>query len=116
MGIFFAILFTLLSGWCDSQGFIYASKSWHNDHFLLGQAIRSLVTFNLGIISYVIAVRFLDQSGIITPEIQFVGWFVVALVGVAFSSGAFFKWQALDQIVGVGVIVALGWLIVHMKG
>lgn len=107
------ISLTLLSGLADSQGFIHASLMWKKGKIVWDEFIKSSAGFGLGIISYWLIIRYLNEFKIVTPEIQSIGWFAVAIIGVAIASGKFLYWQRIDQLVALGVFVGIGWLIFH---
>lgn len=104
---------TLLSGFGDSQGFIHASNIWKNDSLVLGEFIKSALGFGVGIVTYWFVVKYLQQMGIISPEIQTIGWFAVTIVGVSLASGSFFKWAWFDQLIAILVLFGISWLLVR---
>ena len=108
--------FTLLSGFCDAQGFIYASKVWQDDRFVWAEAFRSMLGFILGVTLYWLALRYLGQLGIVSAEVQTLLWFGMTIVGVALLSGRFAQWQLVDQIVSFGVLGGIAWLLFRTGG
>ena len=58
----------------------------------------------------------LNDFGIVSPEVQTLGWFVVTIAGVALASGDFFRWPIADRGVAVVVLLGLGWLVLHSHG
>ena len=103
--------FTVASGIFDSLAFTYAATIWQNGRLVWAQAAKSGVTFFLGIAMYWMAIRYLSEAGIVMPEIQTLLWFGVTIVGVAVLGGGFLSWQLVDQVVAVGVMVGIGFLI-----
>jgi hypothetical protein len=101
---------TLLSGIGDSLGFIHAAKMWQGGKLVLSEFGKSALGFGIGISSYWLAVRHLKELGVLSPETQTLLWFAVTLIGVAFISGKFLRWQTIDQIVAVAVLLGIGWL------
>ncbi len=104
---------TLISGLADAQGFIHASKMWLNGELVLPEVFKSALGFGLGIASFWLCIRFLQDLRIISPEIQTAGWFTVAIIGVAIFSGKFLHWRIIEQIVGIAVILGIAWLLVR---
>lgn len=103
---------TLASGYADSRGFLYSAAIWTNGQLSWEALAKAGVSFGFGIALYWIALRFLPLVNLaLSPEVQTLGWFVVTISGVAISSGEFFKWQTIDQAVGVGILVGMGWLL-----
>ncbi len=113
--IFFIVIFTLLSGFGDAQGFVHAANVWHNGKIVWAEITKSALGVILGLTAYWIAIKFLQDVGIVTPEIQTIGWFAITIVGVALISGKFIHWQTVDQIVALLVIFGIGWLLVKTK-
>lgn len=113
--IIFIILLTLISGWADSQGFIHAAKIWKDNALIWKEVRMSVIGFSIGISSYFLAIRYLNQIGIVSPEVQTIGWFVVTIIGVALTSGQFFKWTLIDQLVASVIVMGLAWLLFHVK-
>jgi hypothetical protein len=44
-------------------------------------------------------------------EIQTLLWFGITIIGVAVLRGRFFSWPSGDQVVAVGVMAGLAWLL-----
>tara|TARA_Y100000310_G_C20395013_1_gene674662 strand:+ start:226 stop:594 length:369 start_codon:yes stop_codon:yes gene_type:complete len=107
------IVLILLSGFADSQGFIYASRMWDQGKLIWSALGKSALGFGVGIITFWLAIRYMREVGIVTAEIQTTLWFATAIIGVALVSGHFLQWKAIDQLVAVGVIVGIGWLLVR---
>jgi len=107
---------TILSGLGDSQGFIHASKIWVNNKLDWNELGKSAIGFAIGISLYWVALKYMNAAGIVSPEIQTLVWFSVTLLGVALISRNFFRWQTIDQIVGVIVLAGVAWLMVRTGG
>ncbi len=107
---------TLLSGVGDAQGFIHAGKIWQNGRFIWSEALLSALGFQLGVFMYWLALRNLTAYGVASTEIQTVLWFGVTIIGVAALSGTFLRWPAADQIVALGVLAGIGWLLYRTGG
>ena len=103
--------FTIAAGLLDSLAFTYSASMWQGGKLVWGHAARAAATFALGITMYWGAVRYLEEAGVVLPEIQTLIWFTVTIVGVTFLGGRFIHWPVLDQVVAVNVLVSLGWLI-----
>ncbi|HPH95774.1 MAG TPA: hypothetical protein PKW33_03715 [Anaerolineaceae bacterium] len=110
------LVFTLVSGWGDAQGFLHSAKVWDQGQFVGREALFSAGGFILGVGAYWVVIRFLQGFGITSPEVQTVGWFVVTMVALALTSGDFFKWPTLDQAVGILLLVGVGWLMFRNHG
>ena len=102
---------TLISGIGDSQGFIHAAKMWPNGKLVWGELGKSALGFGVGISTYWFAVKYLKQFGVLSPETQTIAWFGITIVGVAFISGKFLRWQTIDQIIAVVGLLCVGWLL-----
>jgi len=110
------IAITVLSGIGDSQGFVYAAKIWVNDRLDWSELGKSALGFAVGISLYWLVLKYMNAAGIAAPEIQTLGWFSVTLLGVALISRNFFRWQTIDQIVGMAVLAGVAWLMVRTGG
>lgn len=107
-------ILTVISGYSDAQGFLHASNIWHKGEIVWDELGKSALGFAGGIISYWIVIKFLQQAGIVLPEIQTIGWFAVTIIGIALISGKFANWQTIDQIVAILVVFGLGWLLLRV--
>ncbi|HYO93467.1 MAG TPA: hypothetical protein VER33_03100 [Polyangiaceae bacterium] len=102
---------TLIAGFADARAFIHASRVWGDGKVVWRELAKSALGFAVGIVSYWVALKPMQQAGIVTPEVQTVIWFGITLVGVALASGKFFKWPLREQLVAVAVLVGLSWLL-----
>lgn len=107
------VILTLLSGFCDGQGFLHASNIWMEKRFIWPEATKSALGFSLGTGLYWICIRFLNEVKIISPELQTIVWFSMTILSVALFSGTFLHWQRMDQIVGVFVFLGVFWLLIR---
>jgi len=108
------VVVTILSGLADAQGAVYASRIWQNGQLVPSELGAAALFFTVGIGLYFIAIRFMQQVGIVAPEIQSAMWYAVVIVGIALISHAFFGWNMLDQIVALGVIGGIIWLSIRI--
>jgi hypothetical protein len=104
-------LLTLASGLLDARGFVYAGKSWPGGQLDPKMGAIALLSFGGGLTAYVVAVKFMQNAGLHGVALQSGIWFVVTAVGIAAMDGTLLQWSRTQQIVGVAVAVALGWLI-----
>jgi hypothetical protein len=111
--IFLIALFTVLSGLGDALGFVHAGRVWQDGQIVWLEAFKSAAGFQFGVVMYWLAVRFLNNQGIVAVEIQTLFWFAATIVGIAFLSGQFLRWSPLDQTAAVVVLAGIGWLMFH---
>jgi len=104
-------LLTIASGLLDARGFVYAARVWPGGQFDLKMAIASMAAFAGGISAYILAVKFMQNAGIHGVSLQSGIWFVVTAIGIAAMDGTLLQWTRTQQVVGVAVAIALGWLI-----
>ena len=109
------VALTLCSGLADARAFLYAAQTWPNDQLSLAVLGKSLLFFAVGILLYVLSLRFLRTLGVHSATIQTSLWFLATLVGLALLSGEFVKWQRLDQAVAIVAAAALAWLVVRVE-
>jgi hypothetical protein len=102
---------TIASGLLDARGFVYAARAWPEGQLDVKMGLASLAAFAGGVSIYVLAVKFMHNAGIQGVALQSGIWFVVTAVGIAAMDGTLLQWSRTQQIVGVAVAVALGWLI-----
>ena len=102
---------TVISGFLDARGFVYAARAWPGGNLDLKWAISAVVAFVGGLSCYVIAVRFMQGFGISGVALQSALWFVVTGIGVALMDGSILGWTRTQQLVAVLVAIGLGWLI-----
>jgi hypothetical protein len=110
------IVFTVLSGYGDAQGFIHAGKVWQDGQFVWPEAVKSALGFQFGVVTFWVALRYLARYGVVSTEIQTLLWFGVTIIGVAVLSGKFIQWAWVDQLVGVSVLAGVGWLLFRTGG
>jgi hypothetical protein len=102
---------SIASGIGDSQGFVHAARMWQGGRLVPHELGKSALGFGIGIGGYWLSVKYLQALGVFAPETQTLIWFSATLLGVALFSGRFLRWQTLDQMVGVAVLLGLGWLL-----
>jgi len=100
-----------LSGFADSYGFFYASKIWQNGLLSWPALAKSALGWTVGISLYIVSLRPMAIAGVTSAEVQTTVWFAMTIIGVVILSGRFLHWPRLDQAIGLGVVVALGWLL-----
>ncbi len=104
-------LLTIASGILDARGFVYASRAWPGGSLDAKIALASLAAFAGGVSLYIVAVKFMQSASIQGVALQSGIWFVVTAIGIAAMDGTLVQWTRTQQVVGVGVAVALCWLI-----
>jgi hypothetical protein len=107
---------TLISGMGDAYGFVHSARVWQEGKLLWIEIARSSAGFAVGMSAYWLCVRFLNEIGDFTPEMQTLAWFVVTMVGIAFVSRAFFEWQTSEQLVALSIVGCMGWLLARTGG
>ena len=114
--LFLIVGITLISGIGDSQGFIHAAKLWQNGRIVWNEFGKSALGFGVGISTYWLAVRYLSEFGVLSPETQTLIWFGVTIIGVALISRKYFVWQTIDQVIALFVFLGISWLLFRTGG
>lgn len=114
--ILLVLSLTLLSGLADGYGFLHAARIWQEGRIVWLEVNRALLGFGVGISLYILVLRYMQQLGIVLPEIQSVLWFTMAMVSVAVVNGQFIRWSWVDQAIAVATLAGIGWLIVRTGG
>ena len=83
--IFLIVLFTLLSGVGDAQGFLYAGRVWDGGPVSMARALKSAAGFQFGVIMYWFSLRHLLANGVVALEVQTSFWFGATIFGVAIA-------------------------------
>jgi hypothetical protein len=104
-------LLTVASGLLDARGFVYAGRAWPDGQLDLKMSLASLAAFSGGLSAYIVAIKFMQNAGIQGVALQSGIWFVVTAIGIAAMDGSLLAWSRTQQAVGLGVAVALCWLI-----
>ena len=104
-------LITIASGLLDARGFVYAARAWPAGQLDLKMGLASLASFAGGVSAYILAIKFMQNAGIQGVALQSSIWFVVTAIGIAAMDGSLLTWTRTQQVVGLGVAVALCWLI-----
>jgi len=111
-----AITLTLLviSGVCDSLGFTYAARIWHDNLIQWRELARSACGFAAGITIYWFTIRYFSELGVGSAELQMLIWFSTTLIGVAVLNGRFLHWPSSDQAVAMLVLIGITWLLIRV--
>jgi hypothetical protein len=104
-------LITIASGLLDARGFVFASRAWPDGQLDIKMGLLSLASFAGGVSAYIVAIKFMQNAGIQGVALQSGIWFVVTAVGIAAMDGSLLAWSRTQQAVGLGVAIALCWLI-----
>jgi NhaP-type Na+/H+ or K+/H+ antiporter len=104
------LVFTVISGLGDAQAFVGASRMWNGGEVVWRELIRSAIGFAIGAVGFWFAVRYMREAGVVATEVQTLMWFGVTIAGVALLSRTFIRWHPADQVVAIGVLVGIGWL------
>jgi hypothetical protein len=104
-------LITIASGLLDARGFVYAARAWPDGQLDLRMGLLSLASFAGGVSAYIVAIKFMQNAGIQGVALQSGIWFVVTAIGIAAMDGSLLTWSRTQQAVGLGVAIALCWLI-----
>jgi hypothetical protein len=110
------LVLTLLSGISDSHGFIHASRMWRDGTLDSRELLQSAVWFSVGIVLFWFSVKYMNQVWDLSAEVKTLLWFVATIVGVAAVNGTFFQWKPADQVVGLGVLSGVAWLLWRTGG
>ena len=105
------LVLTILSGLMDARGFVYAARAWPDGRLDARLAIASMAAFFAGLSLYIVSVRFMQAFGLHGVALQSALWFVVTAVGVAAMDGSVIAWTRAQQIVALGLVAGLAWLI-----
>lgn len=105
------LLLTLTSGVMDARGFVYAGRAWPDGSLNWAAVGQSMLAFFAGISLYIGAVRFMQAMGLTAVALQSGIWFVATAIGIAALDGTVTQWTRLQQVVALGVIAGLTWLI-----
>lgn len=116
INVIIIVILTILSGVGDANGFSHASNMWNKGKIVPPEFIRAVIGFTFGIGTYLISIKYFQKFGIISPEMQTIGWMVVTTIGVAFIGGKFIHWQMFDQVLSVAIVIALCVLILRTNG
>jgi len=104
-------ILTIASGLLDARGFVFAARAWPGGQLDLKMGLVSLLSFAGGVSAYIVAIKFMQNAGIHGVALQSGIWFVVTAVGIAAMDGSLLQWTRAQQVVGIAVAIALGWLI-----
>jgi len=105
------LVLTVTSGVMDARGFVYAGRAWPAGKLDWTAVGRSMLAFLAGISLYIGAVRFMQAMGLNAVALQSGIWFVATAIGIAALDGTVVQWTRLQQLVALGVIAGLTWLI-----
>jgi hypothetical protein len=105
------LVLTVMSGVMDARGFVYAGRAWPDGSLDWMTVGRSMLAFFAGISLYIGAVRFMQAMGLNAVALQSGIWFVATAIGIAALDGTVVQWTRLQQLVALGVIAGLTWLI-----
>jgi len=109
-------LFTVITGYADSRGFVHASRIWVDGQLVWREVALSGLGFLVGVVAYWIVVRFAAQLGVQSALLQTMGWFAVTIFAVALTDAGQMRWQVLDVATAGVVIGGLGLLMYRTGG
>ena len=110
---FAVVLLTLASGYADSRGFVHSSRMWDHGTLVWPELVRAALAFGAGYLPFWLGLRFATDLGVVSAEVQTLGWFVVTMAGVAILSGEMQRWPAIDKAVAAMVLLGMGWLLLR---
>lgn len=116
LNVAIVVVLTVLSGLADSHGFIHASRMWRDGSLDTPELLKSAAWFALGIALFWLSVRYMDAVWDLSAEVKTTLWFAATIVGVAAVSGSFLHWKPADQLVGLGVLGGMAWLLWRTGG
>jgi hypothetical protein len=111
LGVAAVLVMTLLSGLMDARGFVYAARAWPGGRIDTRWALASMLAFAVGLTLYIVSVRFMQNVGVLSVALQTAIWFVATAIGVAVMDGSLLQWTRAQQLVGIAIVAALGWLV-----
>ena len=106
-----SIIWVIISGLADSQGFYHSAKIWNSGTLRGDELLKSLLAFLIGISGYWMMVRSMNSAGIFSPELLTVLWFGSTIIFVSLLSGKFLQWPLIDQLIAIFVLFGIGWLL-----
>jgi len=116
ISILILLILTVITGWGDTQFFIHSSQIWQKGRIIWPEIVKSTFGVSIAIVSYWLALKYLQEFKIISAEIQTILWFLIVIIGVAAVSGKFSTWPATEKIISLVIIVGLGWLLIKTGG
>ena len=69
MKLVFVIVLIVVSGIGDSHGFLHAATIWQDGRPVVGALIKSGIGFGVGIVTYWLAICYLNELGMFSTEI-----------------------------------------------
>lgn len=114
LGIILLVMaLSVVSGLLDAQGFLNAAQIWREGNPSWRRILFSALGFGGGISIHFVTLKYLDRMGVQSAEVQSLLWFGITLIGVAIVSRDFLGWNLREQIIGVAVLIGLGWIMVQ---
>jgi len=109
-------LFTVITGYADSRGFIHAARVWADGEIVWREVALSGLGFLVGVVAYWIVVRYASQLGVQSALLQTMGWFAITILAVALTDAGQLRWQPLDFATAGVVVAGLGLLLYRTGG
>src|SRR6266542_4002373 len=97
-------VFTVITGYADSRGFVHAAKVWSGGQVVWREVAVSGLGFLIGVVAYWIVVRYAGELGVRSALLQTMGWFAVTVVAVAVTDAGQHRWQMLDTATAAVVV------------
>lgn len=113
LSVFAIVILSIVAGFGDAFGFTHAARVWDNGKLIWSELAKSALGFTVGISSYWMVIRYLNNYGFNSASLQTIIWFTVTIIGVAILSGDFVKWSILNKSVAVAVLFGIGWLMLN---
>jgi len=109
-------IFTVLTGYADSRGFVHAARVWAGGQVVWREVALSGLGFFVGVVAYWLVVRLAGELGVRSALLQTMGWFAVTIFAVALTDAGQHRWDLVDFWT-VGVVVSgLGLLLYRTAG
>jgi hypothetical protein len=105
------VALTALTGFADSQGFIHASRIWHDGQVIWREVWQSGLAFMIGVVAYWAVVRMVAELGVRSAVLQTMGWFAVTIAAVVLTDSGGHRWQLVDTATAAVVVAGLGLLL-----
>lgn len=109
-------VFTVITGYADSRGFVHAAKVWADGQVVWREIAISGVAFFIGVVAYWIVVRFAGELGVRSALLQTMGWFAVTIFAVALTDAGQHTWHLLDAATAAVVVSGMGLLLYRTAG
>ena len=110
-----AIFCLLVASLADAHAVNYATKVWLNDKIQVTNIVKVFAYYVVSIVPFLYSIRFFNYAISVNASLQILIWFLSTVLFVSIIDRSFFGWHMVDQLLGIVLVIGLGYLAIHTQ-